>query len=468
MFIQRFLRVRTDLPPLSWTIYSLGLLLIIVASPTLPQEAASDTMVSQISHPEWSYNASIYEVNLRQYTPEGTFNDFSEHLPRLKKMGVKILWFMPIHPIGEKNRKGTLGSYYAVKDYLAVNKEFGTLEDFKKLVKKIHEMGMYVLIDWVANHTAWDNPLTVKHPEWYTKDEAGNFVPPVADWHDVIDLNYDNPDLREYMIDALKFWVEETNIDGYRCDVAGMVPIDFWNRAREELDKIKPVFMLAEWESPEMHENAFHMTYSWSFYHLLNAIARGDTMVTAIDSLWQKERATYPRDAFRMRFTSNHDENSWNGTVFERLGDGVEAFAVLATTVKGLPLIYSGQEAGLNERLAFFEKDTIQWKVHKLTDVYTTLLHLKKSNRALHNGNRGGVMQRIHTSEDEAIYAFIRESGSAKVVVILNLTDTRQEFVLEGETFAGEYTDVFRKTSQTLSTEQELTLRAWDYLVLAR
>jgi glycosidase len=212
--------------------------------------------------PEWSYNSTIYEANIRQFTPEGTFAAFEEHLPKLKQMGIEIIWLMPIHPIGEKNRKGTLGSYYSVKDYKGINPKFGTEEDFKSLVNAIHDQDMYIIIDWVANHTAWDHPWTKTNKDFYTLDSEGNFVPPVPDWSDVIDLNFENKELWLQMIDAQKYWIEEFDIDGYRCDVAAMVPNEFWGKARLELDQIKPVFMLAEAHEPELHENGFDMTYS--------------------------------------------------------------------------------------------------------------------------------------------------------------------------------------------------------------
>ena len=263
---------------------------------------------------EWSANQSIYEVNIRQYSVEGTFKAFEKHLPRLKKMGVGILWFMPIHPIGAKNRKGSLGSYYSVKDYMAVNPEFGTMEDFKHLVREIHGLEMIVIIDWVANHTAWDNSLTINHPDWFTRDQEGNFVSPVPDWTDVIDLNYDHPELRAYMIEALKFWVEEVDIDGFRCDVAEMVPLDFWRKARLELDKIKSVFMLAEGESPDLYNNGFDMTYDWNLFHLMNDVAKGKKTAVDLQSYLDKEHGTFGKADYRMTFTSNHDENTWNGT----------------------------------------------------------------------------------------------------------------------------------------------------------
>ncbi|MDZ7741384.1 MAG: alpha-amylase family glycosyl hydrolase [Bacteroidota bacterium] len=328
-------------------------------------------------YPEWSRDDVIYEVNIRQYTPEGTFKAFEEHLPRLKEMGVDILWLMPVHPIGEKNRKGSLGSYYSVKDYLAVNPEFGTKEDFRSLVGKAHELGMYVILDWVANHTAWDNVWVEEHPAWYVKDSSGNFISPF-DWTDVIKLDYDNAGMRRAMKDALLYWVKEENIDGYRCDVAGEVPIDFWNEASAELYAVKPVFMLAEAELPEHHEKAFNMSYAWEMHHVMNEVAKGNENANKIQEVLDKNMARFPQGAYRMYFTSNHDENSWNGTVYERMGDAAETFAALTYVLPGMPLIYSGQEAGLDKRLLFFEKDSISWDEMKLLDFYTRLNEIKE------------------------------------------------------------------------------------------
>ena len=358
--------------------------------------------IVSVKHPEWCYNKTIYEVNVRQYTISGTFKEFESQLPRLKEMGVDILWFMPINPIGVKNRKGTLGSYYSVKDYLGVNPEFGTIDDFKSLVNEIHKMGMHVIIDWVANHTAWDNNLAIEHPDWYTKDSLGNFVPPVPDWHDVIDLNYANNELRHYMINALKFWVKECDIDGYRCDVASMVPTDFWIEARKELDKIKPVFMLAESDDPALHQ-AFDMTYDWRVYSTLNDIASGKKNLDSLKIIFKNDQNNFPKDAIRMQFTTNHDENSWHGTAIKRLGDAFKSFTAFTFVIPGMPLIYSGQEAGINKSLDFFEKDTINWSNFKYEKFYHKLIDLKKNNKALQCEARGGGMEvlKYNTEDDD-------------------------------------------------------------------
>lgn len=416
-------------------------------------------------HTEWSENATIYEVNVRQFTPEGTFRAFEEHLPRLQKMGVKILWLMPVNPIGVVNRKGTLGSYYSVKDYLDVNPEFGTKEDFRHLVEKIHEMGMYIIIDWVANHTSWDNPLIMEHPEWFSKDTAGNIISPVPDWSDVADLDYTNPGLRDYMTNALAYWVQEFDIDGYRCDVAGMLPADFWDSAVPKIKKKKPLFMLAEWETPEMHDTAFDATYSWDLFQLMNQIAKGEKTANFIDSLLKKERQDYPPHAYRMRFTSNHDENTWNGTEFERMGNASEAFAVLTFTFPGIPLIYSGQEAALNKRLAFFDKDTISWNNYPLTEFYSTLCLLKQQNKLTSSVGEGSGFVKIPSTADTAVYAFIRSNPDNRLFVIINLSATDQTTVLQGDEFPGRYKNVFTRSEEVFDKGVTISLGRWDYRI---
>lgn len=398
------------------------------------ENEADTQQVSTVKHPEWSKNAVIYEVNIRQHTQEGTFNAFAQDIPRLKSMGIDILWLMPIHPIGEKNRKGTMGSYYAIKDYLAINPEFGTADDFKNLVKAVHDNGMKLIIDWVANHTAWDNLWTTSNPEFYTKSEDGGFIPPVADWEDVIDLNYDNPDLRTAMTDALKFWVAEFDIDGYRCDVAGMVPTDFWNEVRKELNAIKPVFMLAEGEETELHEEAFDMSYSWELMHLMRKVASGEESTQAIKDMYQRDFERYPYGYYKMNIITNHDENSWNGTADEFFGEGQEAWFVFAATTYGMPLVYSGQEANNKRRLEFFEKDPIDWSGgYVFSELYQILFNLKSQNPALWNGDFGGSLEWIPTTADDKILAYRRVKGDREVLVIVNVSGERVEFDLDAD-----------------------------------
>lgn len=418
--------------------------------------------------PEWSKNAIIYEVNIRQYTPEGTFKAFETHLPRLKNLGVDILWLMPIHPIGEENRKGSMGSYYAVKDYKAVNPEFGTLEDLKSLVNTAHDMGFYVILDWVANHSAWDNPWIYEHPEWYTKDSTGKIIYP-SNWTDVADLNYDNVDMRNAMTDALKFWVVEANIDGYRCDVASDVPTDYWESAREELTEIKPLFMLAEAEKPEHHNMAFDMSYAWELHHIFNEVAKGNMNADSIEDYFVKNDSTYPADAYRMAFITNHDENSWNGTVEVRMGPAVNALAVLSYTLPGMPLIYSGQEVGLNKALEFFEKDEIDWNLEApQMEFYTSLNALKKDNEALWNGKYGGEMQRINTSGDEKVLAFTRTMEENRLLIVTNLSDENLNVVLLGNDHLGDYVNYFTGEEQVFLENTGIGMTPWDYRIFVR
>ncbi|MBK8721087.1 MAG: alpha-glucosidase C-terminal domain-containing protein [Saprospiraceae bacterium] len=420
-----------------------------------------------LKHPEWSKNATIYEVNVRQFTKEGNFKAFEAHLPRLKEMGVDIIWLMPIHPIGEKNRKGKLGSYYAVKDYLGVNPEFGTMDEFKSLVKKIHSMGMYVIIDWVANHTAWDNPLATEHPEWYTKTREGNFQPtPWYDWDDIIDLDYDHPGLRKYMTEALKFWVKEADIDGYRCDTGGFIPTDFWDNARAEMDAIKPVFMLAEWESRDLHKNAFDMTYAWSLWDKMHNATVGNKGIGGLVEYMAHDVNTFPKGGYRMTFTDNHDKNSWEGNQFSNFGAALPACIVFTGVVNGMPLIYSGQEAGLDRSLAFFEKDEIVWKNHPNADLFKSVFKLKHENQALWNGDWGGEMVRIYSDKMDEVISFSREKNNNIVIQIINFTKKPVKVRLNTKYYKGTYKNWFTNKMITLNGEDTMDLAPWEYVVL--
>lgn len=441
---------------------------------------------TELGHPDWSKNAAIYEVNLRQYSPDGSLKSFEKHLPRLKKMGVKILWLMPIHPIGVVNRKATpelnfseitdtterakyLGSYYSVKDYYAIDSMYGTMEEFKAFVEHAHSEGFKVILDWVANHTAWDNPWIEQHPDWYTRDDSGNIVSPY-DWTDVADLNYDNQDLRAEMINAMSFWLKEAKIDGFRCDVAMMVPADFWNTARAELEKINPdIFMLAEAEEPDLQLKAFDMYYGWELHHITKQIAKGEKGVSAIDSYLNKADTVFPAGTYRMNFTSNHDENSWNGTVYERYGDAVKAMAVLVSTLQDMPLVYSGQEAGMDKSLKFFEKDEIEWNDHEFAELYRVLFELKKENQALWNGSYGGNFVRINSLNKEQVFAFLRTKNEQAVLVILNLSSEPCNAELKtGKRFYGAYVDVLTGKEWEVDKKFNPKLMPWEFLILEK
>ena len=400
------------------------------------------------THLPWTRSANIYEVNIRQYTPEGTLNAFAAHLPRLRKMGVDILWLMPIQPIGQVNRKGGLGSYYAVRDYSAVNPEFGTMADFKRLVAQAHALGFKLILDWVANHTAWDHPWATDHKDFYKLDDKGEIfpvtfnagTPQVEYWTDVVGLSYKTPALWDAMIEAMAFWVKEADIDGFRCDVAGLVPTPFWNRARAELDAIKPMFMLAEWSEPDLHEQAFDMTYGWELTDELKKLAKGEADARALRTWVQvphvaKSGRSFPKSAYRMRFTSNHDENSWHGHDAELYGPAFKPMAVLAATLPGMPLIYGGQESGLHKRLAFFEKDAIDWKGYELAGFYADLLALKKANTALWNGQYGGEVEVLSPAPNggsDGVFAFRRQAAGNVVTVAVNVSPREQSVRLPG------------------------------------
>lgn len=420
----------------------------------------------EITHPEWSKNATIYEVNVRQYTPEGTFKAFEKHLPRLKNMGIDIIWLMPIHPIGEKYRKGKLGSYYAVKDFKGVNPEFGNMQDFKHLVDEIHKLGMYVIIDWVGNHSAWDNPLAKEHPDWYTKNRDGNFQPtPWYDWDDVIDFDYNHPEFRKYMTGALKFWVKEANIDGYRADVAGFIPVDFWENARKELDEIKPVFMLAEWESRDLYKKSFDMTYSWTLFDKLKDATTQNKGIGGLVEYLAHDVGSVPRNAYRMLFTDNHDMNSWNGTPQKNFGKGLELSMVFCGVVNGMPLVYSGQEAALDRSLNFFDKDLIDFSNLKYENLYKTLFDLKHKNQALWNGKYGGEMVRVTNDKMDKVISFYRESNGDAVLPIFNFSNEEITVKLDTKYLQGNYTELFSKEKTAFKDSYTLQLKPWEYKI---
>ncbi len=403
--------------------------------------SSSDKTESQFLPPEWAVNANIYEVNIRQYSPEGTFAAFTEDLPRLQEMGVRILWLMPIHPIGELNRKGTLGSYYSIRDYTAINPEFGDSHDFSELVETAQNLGMKVILDWVANHTAWDAVWTESNPEFYLTDEDGNFFPPVDDWEDVIQLDVDNRDMWEAMIQAMEYWVREYNIDGFRADVAYMVPTEFWITARERLEAFKPVFMLAEAEEPELHQ-AFDMSYTWELAQTMRDFGAGNATLADFDTALENNFNRFHKRDFRMVFTTNHDENSWQGGDRDLYGDNFENMAVFAATVWGMPLIYNGQESGLNKQLEFFEKDEIEWDDYRYQDFYATLLDINTRNQALFNGEIGGDFRKMSTDRDENIFSYKRIGHHEQVLVILNFSNEQIDFQFT-DGHEGTWTNVF-------------------------
>jgi glycosidase len=412
----------------------------------------------------YTRNAVIYEVNLRQYTEEGTIKAFSEHLPYLKELGVDILWFMPIHPISELNRKGELGSYYAVKDYMDVNPEFGTVEDFKELVDKAHSLGLKVMIDWVANHTGCDNAWVEEHPDWYEYDN-GKFVSP-WDWTDTYSLNYDNEEMRAAMIDVMKFWAKEVGVDGFRCDVAFLVPVDFWDSARVELEKVKPVFMLAEASEKELTDKAFDAVYNWPLLFLLDNIYKDNNKVGDLKELASKQLIDLAPDAYYMNHITNHDRNTWDGTEFERYGEAVKSFAVMTYVWPGMPLIYTGQEVGMNRRLEFFVKDTPPAKEkNEWFEFYKSLNTLKHEFKVLRAGEEGGETFVYETTEPN-VFVLSREKDNEEIVYIANISDKKVKFHFDGESPEGEFENFFTKEKVLLPAG--MILEPWDFVLLTK
>lgn len=443
---------------------------------------ASDAPASRATtvFPEAAKDMTIYEVNIRQHTVPGTINAFAEDLPRLKKLGADILWIMPIQPIGEKNRKGSLGSYYSIRDYKAVNPEFGTLNDFKALVKAAHDQEFYVILDWVPNHTAWDHTWVVEHPEYYMTDSAAVEVGKTldvgkdyykkkgvgdlvyeADWDDIALLNHYNKATRSAMIDAMKFWITETDIDGFRADHAGHeIPMFFWNEAMSELNPVKDLFWLAEWDEPRMHIE-FAATYDWQLLHLTSQVANGKATAEDIHDHIRRDVASYGINAFRLNMINNHDENAWQGTVRERYGDGERAFAVFSFTAYGTPVLYSGQEVGLDKRLKFFEKDTIPMDDPQgYYSFYQKLNEIKAANAALWNGGYGGIPEKVEDGNTN-VFSFRRKSGNNEVIGFINMTGQQQEVIVPR--LPAGHKDAFTGRSLTAG---KATLGPWEYYLL--
>jgi glycosidase len=419
--------------------------------------AAKDTT----EMPGWAVNKVIYELNIRQFSPEGTFNAATERLDELQELGVGILWLMPIQPIGAEKRKGRLGSYYSIRDYVGLNPEFGTSEDFRRFMNEAHKRDMRVILDWVANHSSWDNHLITDHPDWYTHNEEGEIIPPVADWSDVADLNYDRPQLRDYMYNAMKYWVTEFDMDGFRCDVAEMVPHDFWSAAISKLNADKPLLWLAEGSHPDLHKAGFHLTYSWDTYYLLQDIYKGKKSGMDLFAMLDKEAAELPEGAMRMRFITNHDENSWNGTLMEQLGQSEQVMTAVYYALPGKPLIYTGQEAGLNKRLRFFDKDTIDWSDTSRRPLFRNLNQAYSQNEALYKG----AIRPIATGADSNLVAFQRFAGDQSFTFVFNLNPEIRDLTVH-EALAISGRNIMTAAPVQWQKGQKLTLPAYGFLAI--
>lgn len=410
-------------------------------------------------------SAVLYELNVRQFSPEGTFAAVTKEIPNIKKLGVKILWLMPIYPIGEENRKEGLGSYYSIKDYRGINPEFGTAEDLKALITEAHNNGIYVIIDWVANHTAWDHPWVKQHPDWYEKDKNGKLQSPY-DWTDVVALDFSNKQMRNQMIADMKYWLDDFKIDGFRCDMAHEVPTDFWDEAKPQLANGREIFMLGETENADLLVKSFDAAYAWELHHIMNDIANSKKNVSAIDTYMDSIPKKWQADDYKMIFTSNHDENSWSGTEYERMGDAVETFAALSYTLPGIPLIYNGQEEDFNRRLKFFVKDSIDRNPNaKMRGVYEKLGELKITNEAFNGAKKAASYERLKTSDDKSILAFKRKKNTTEAYFVANLTKTEKEITVP---ISGVYINFMTQKEIKLDAKEKIKLKPWEYLILVQ
>lgn len=415
------------------------------------------------THPDWIKQGNIYEVNTRQYTKEGTFAAFGNHLDRLKDMGVQTIWFMPINPISKKDRKGSLGSYYAVADYTAINPEYGNMDDWKALVRKIHDKGMKVLIDWVPNHTGADHPWLQTHPDFFVKDSTGKAAT-MFDWTDTRVLDFTNNEMQDSMIAAMKFWITETDIDGFRVDVAWNVPGEFWKKCIPQLKSVrKDLFFLAEGDKAYLMTSGFDAFYPWEMFHMMVKVAAGERPAFALDSIKAKYDTTYPKEAIPLYFTSNHDENSWNKSDYGTFPGAAHApFAVFTQTMAGtVPLVYSGQEEPVLRPLPFFEKDSIVFSKLGRAKFYTTLQQLRASNPAL---AVDASFKKVNAGNEKAVYAFIREKDGNKVLVILNLSKAAQAIKIADPTLSAKAHNVFMGADEN-PAEKEWQIEPWGYAV---
>jgi glycosidase len=423
-----------------------------------------------LNNAEWTKNAVLYQINTRQFTPEGTFAAAQHQLPRLKALGIDIVWLMPIHPIGVKNRKGGLGSPYSVQDYYAVNPEFGTKADLKVFVDEAHRLGLHVILDLVANHTSWDNQMAIDHPDWYEKDWKGSFRPtPWWDWSDVIDLDWSKPGVREHVGKAMEMWVRDYGIDGYRADVAGYVPLDFWESERARLEAIRPVFMLAEWKSSELQRKAFDATYAWEWHVAAKKIAQGQADATAFYEFYAENESAWPKQAMRLTYLENHDSNAWEGTTRENFGPALDAFTALSFAGEGLSMVYNGQEACNQRRLAFFEKDPIDWSQGENCASGTLirdLIAFRKANPALANGKWGARMVKLDNDQPKQLFSWIRSQEGNVVVGLFNLSARPVTAKLSDAHAAGSYTAFGSGESVTLNGNDTVTLPAWGFRLL--
>lgn len=410
------------------------LLIVLLFSLFFPADSDAAGMKGRKTA-DWVQDATIYCIYPRSFSPEGTLGAIEKRIPELKDLGISVIWLMPIHPVGMKERKGTLGSPYSVRDYYDINPEFGSILDFQKLLATVHKNKMKLIIDLVINHTSWDSKLIAQHPEWYTKDSAGKIIPPNDDWTDVADLDYSKTGLRNYMLNMMEWWVKDIGIDGFRCDVSELVPLDFWEEARDKLEDIKPVMMLSEGSLPEHHNGAFDITYSWNIYDPLQSLISGERKSSCLDSILTSEAAQFPENALRLRFNTNHDKNAWDAPAITKFGqNGLRLSTVLVNTIPGIPLLYNGEEVANDKKLSLFEKISIDWNGPRHIDsLCRDLFKIRREHKAL---SRGTYIN-IPSSDDAQIFSFLRSYKNDKVMVVLNFSGVRQSpelFLQTGKT----------------------------------
>jgi cyclomaltodextrinase / maltogenic alpha-amylase / neopullulanase len=374
--------------------------------------------------PDWLRDGAIYEVNTRTFSASGDFRGVTEQLPRLKELGVNILWLMPIHPVGRERSKGTLGSPYAVRDYFAINPDYGTADDLRQLISEAHRGGFKVIIDIVANHTAWDSVM-LQTPGFYKHDAAGKIISPVPDWADVAALDYANPELRAYMTHMLVHWIKQFDLDGFRCDVAGMVPTDFWENARSELEKVKPeIMLLAEWHSPDLVRKAFDLDYSWPLHSkLTDVLENGTASARDLRKEWEEERRLYPKGALHLRFSDNHDEKRAIARFGER---GALAASALMFTLDGVPMLYNGMEVGDTTESgapALFERLPVFWQIAErrpeFPEFYRMMIPLRRAHRALGQGET----EWLENSDPDRIVTYVRRGAGEEFLVAINCSN---------------------------------------------
>lgn len=444
------------------------------------QTPTTPSVYYDFKSPDWVKNASIYQVNIRQFSKEGTLNAVAKDLARIKDLGTDIIWLMPFYPICERNKKcdegstpeNCLGSPYAPYDFEAIHPKIGSFDDFRAFMKQAHDLGLKVILDFVPNHTGWDSKWMLEHPEWYVKKADGSIMPVTSDqgeeWADIAQLDFRNTELREAWMQAHEFWVKNFDIDGFREDCAWGISVDYWLELRQRLDAIKPVYMLAEDEVHgfEQFDVCFETNYGWGTHHFLKQIVQDKAPASALHRHTEGIKQRHGNRGWQMNFTQNHDENTWHGSEYDLFGAGADCYTALCFTIEGMGLIYNGQEVSMNQRLSFFGKDEIDWSGTSRAAFFKALTGLKKHNKALWNGRNGGFIEKIPTNHDDKVYAFKREKDGDKVIGIFNMKNVSVELELQGSSFVGGYKDLMSGQNTPLSIGASFSLKPYEFHIL--